>query len=87
MHGDFQNGWETTYALIFIWQFKHHSEVIARSLQNAIDKCNNGNDQTGSGVTEACPFLTVFSANAANECKQDPAVNEKIDGPLGELPG
>ncbi|KAF8884527.1 hypothetical protein BD779DRAFT_779221 [Infundibulicybe gibba] len=55
--------------------------------QNAIDKCNNPNDATGSGSTEACPFLTVVDASVANACKIAPVVDEPIDGQLQRLPG
>ncbi|KAH7929788.1 hypothetical protein BV22DRAFT_1001996 [Leucogyrophana mollusca] len=58
------------------------------ALQNAIDHCNNPNDQTGSGVTEACSYLTVQSATTANACKIDPIVNEPVGGQvLSKLPG
>lgn len=57
------------------------------ALQNAIDKCNNPNDPTGSGNTEACSYLTVQSAAVANTCKISPIVQEEIQGPLAKLPG
>ena len=58
-----------------------------RTLQNAIDKCNNPNDQTGSGITEACSFLTVANTTLADGCKILPTVDETIDGQLTKLPG
>ncbi|KAK7059758.1 WSC domain protein [Favolaschia claudopus] len=57
------------------------------ALQNAIDKCNNPNDQTGNGVAEACPFLTVKSAASSNACKISALVKETVDGTLSALPG
>ncbi|KIJ60662.1 hypothetical protein HYDPIDRAFT_189927 [Hydnomerulius pinastri MD-312] len=58
------------------------------ALQNAINHCNNPNDQTGSGVTEACSYLNVQSATTANDCKINPTVNEITGGqPLSALPG
>lgn len=76
-HGDFQNGYaalnmscEETEGLQL---FPYRWETTA--LQNAIDKCNNKNDDTGSGVTEACKFLTVRKASVANTCKIKAIVN------------
>ncbi|KAG8758416.1 hypothetical protein FRC12_010016, partial [Ceratobasidium sp. 428] len=57
------------------------------ALQNAIDKCNNPNDQTNNGVTEACSFLTVAPAATQNKCKIAAEVKETIDGKLAKLPG
>jgi hypothetical protein len=56
----------------------------ARALQNAINKCNNPN---GSGITEACSFLTVTNATFADKCKLAATVDETIDGQLTRLPG
>jgi hypothetical protein len=50
----------------------HSWDVTA--LQNAIDNCNNPNDDTGKGIAEACRFLTVKSAALANTCKIAPLV-------------
>jgi hypothetical protein len=44
-------------------------------LQNAIDKCNNPNDQTGVGNTTACPYLTVLDPAVSTTCKIKPIVN------------
>ncbi|KAF9473288.1 hypothetical protein BDN70DRAFT_965901 [Pholiota conissans] len=57
------------------------------TLQNAIDKCNNPNDPTGTGITEACSFLTTVNATLASQCQITPIVNEAIDGQLEKLPG
>ena len=57
------------------------------ALQNAIDHCNNPNDATGSGDTEACSYLTVQSSSAANNCKISPSVSETTTGVLYALPG
>ncbi|KAF7333849.1 WSC domain protein [Mycena venus] len=73
-HGDFQNGIQS-----FSWD--------TTALQNAIDQCDNPNDQTGQGITEACRFLTVKPAALSNECKINPVVNEVINGKLTKLPG
>lgn len=56
-------------------------------LQNAIDKCDNENDATGSGNTEACKYLTVLTTATANQCKIAPAVDEVINGTMAKLPG
>lgn len=61
--------------------------LLSRTMQSAIDKCNNPNDQTGQGVTEACSFLTVRTLSTADQCKTAPTVNEVIDGQLDKLPG
>jgi hypothetical protein len=58
-----------------------------QALQNAIDKCNNGDDQTGYGITSACSYFTLANATIANQCKQPPPVDEKVDGQLQYLPG
>ena len=57
------------------------------ALQNAIDQCNNKNDQTGSGVTEACKYLNVISASTADTCKASSAFSEQVGGTLNALPG
>jgi hypothetical protein len=57
------------------------------ALQNAIDKCDNPNDATGDGKTEACQYLNVRQASIANQCKIKPITNEVITGNLTKLPG
>jgi hypothetical protein len=73
------------------------------TLQNALDKCNSPNDQTGSGVTAACSYLTLVDASVATACKIKPIVNvrrvrengfdtymsaqEVVAGNLTKLPG
>jgi len=57
------------------------------ALQNAIDQCNNSNDETGSGVTEACEYLTVIDASVAGTCKTTPVFSEQVGGALDALPG
>ncbi|KAJ7578629.1 hypothetical protein C8J56DRAFT_797132, partial [Mycena floridula] len=54
---------------------------------DAIDKCNNPNNATNDGKTEACKFLTVKSAAESNKCKIPSVVNEGVDGPFAGLPG
>ncbi|PPQ69884.1 hypothetical protein CVT25_005589 [Psilocybe cyanescens] len=72
----------------FSWHADFQNGWDTEALQNAIDKCNNPNDPTGTGITEACSFLTVQSnATLAGECKITPQVNETIDGVLDRLPG
>ena len=57
-------------------------------LQNAIDHCNNPNDDTGAGVIEACKYLNVIPAATANQCKiTNPEVKETVSGTLAKLPG
>ncbi|KAL1745623.1 hypothetical protein HDZ31DRAFT_62936 [Schizophyllum fasciatum] len=68
--------------------FQNGWEIDA--LQNAIDKCDNRNDATGTGSTEACRYLTVQDSNVAGNCKIRPVVNEVIGGAgirLDKLPG
>ncbi|KAJ7896638.1 hypothetical protein B0H14DRAFT_2558007 [Mycena olivaceomarginata] len=71
----------------FSWHGDFQNGWDVTALQNAIDNCNNPNDDTGSGVTEACRFLTVKSAALANTCKIAPLVKEVINGTLAKLPG
>lgn len=57
-------------------------------LQNAIDHCNNPNDDTGAGVIEACKYLNVIPAATANQCKiTNPEVKETVSGTMAKLPG
>jgi len=57
-------------------------------LQNAIDNCDNPNDQTGNGVAEACRFFTIQPAATATKCKTAPVVNEPVGTTkLPKLPG
>ncbi|KAG6851733.1 hypothetical protein C0991_006622, partial [Blastosporella zonata] len=71
----------------YSWHGDFQNGWDTTALQNAIDKCNNPNDQTGSGVTEACPYLTVVQASVADQCEIAPVVKEQIDGTLNKLPG
>ncbi|KAJ7866396.1 hypothetical protein B0H14DRAFT_2504330 [Mycena olivaceomarginata] len=71
----------------FSWHGDFQNGWDVTALQNAIDNCNNPNDDTGSGVAEACRFLTVKSAALANTCKIAPIVKEVINGTLAKLPG
>ncbi|PPQ96696.1 hypothetical protein CVT26_010248 [Gymnopilus dilepis] len=71
----------------YSWHGDFQNGWDTQVLQNAIDKCNNPNDQTAQGVTEACSFLTVTNATTAGECKIAPTVSETIDGLLDKLPG
>ncbi|KAF9534478.1 hypothetical protein CPB83DRAFT_804460 [Crepidotus variabilis] len=56
-------------------------------LQNAIDQCNNPNDQTGNGITEACKYFVMQSAADATKCRINPHVSESTNGTLARLPG
>ncbi|TFK45567.1 hypothetical protein OE88DRAFT_1113852 [Heliocybe sulcata] len=71
----------------YSWHGDFQNGWDTTALQNAIDHCNNPNDQTGSGITEACSYLTVTSAAVANACKITPIVNEQVNGTLTKLPG
>ncbi|KAF8154801.1 hypothetical protein B0H34DRAFT_661187 [Crassisporium funariophilum] len=71
----------------YSWHGDFQNGWDTNALQNAIDKCNNPNDPTGSGITETCPFLTVAQAATADKCKVNAMVNEVVDGQLSKLPG
>ncbi|KAF9458555.1 hypothetical protein BDZ94DRAFT_1270336 [Collybia nuda] len=71
----------------YSWHGDFQNGWDTTALQNAINYCDNPNDQTGSGVTEACRYLTVTSASVANQCKIPPVINEAINGTLARLPG
>ncbi|KAG6903259.1 hypothetical protein C0995_000154 [Termitomyces sp. Mi166 len=71
----------------YSWHGDFQNGWDTTALQNAIDQCNNPNDETGQGVTEACSYLTVVDANVANQCKISPVINEQTDGSLSRLPG
>ncbi|KIM43436.1 hypothetical protein M413DRAFT_381186 [Hebeloma cylindrosporum] len=86
-----KNAWPFVYATGdptgYSWHADFQNGWETTALQNAIDKCNNPNDPTGSGITEACSFLTVTSVGQADKCRLAPVVNEVIDGSLKKLPG
>jgi len=79
--------WSTGDATGYSWHADFQNGWDTQALQSAIDKCNNADDQTGYGITSACSYLTVANATMANQCKQPPAVDEKVDGQLQYLPG
>jgi len=84
-------GWPFVYSTGdptgFSWHGDFQNGWDTTALQNAIDQCNNPNDQTGQGVTEACSFLTVTPAATANLCKIAPAFTEQVTGTMAALPG
>ncbi|TFK68050.1 hypothetical protein BDN72DRAFT_888685 [Pluteus cervinus] len=71
----------------FSWHgdFQNGWDIVA--LQNAIDQCNNASNPTGSGVTEACSFLTVVNASVASTCNITAVVDEPTETNLTNLPG
>ncbi|KAF5310186.1 hypothetical protein D9619_010599 [Psilocybe cf. subviscida] len=79
--------WSTGDPTGFSWHADFQNGWNQTTLQSAIDKCNNPNDQTGQGVAEACSFLTVRTLSTADKCKSTPTVNEAVDGQLDKLPG
>ncbi|QRW06356.1 WSC domain protein [Ceratobasidium sp. AG-Ba] len=85
------DGWPFVYATGdptgYSWHGDFQNGWATTALQNAIDKCNNPNDDTGNGVTEACQYLTVIPASTANQCKIPAEVKETINGKLAKLPG
>ncbi|EAU86359.2 hypothetical protein CC1G_05353 [Coprinopsis cinerea okayama7 len=67
--------------------YGHHGDYIfgweGDSLQRAMDKCHDG-----FGWPEACEELTILSDDDINACKQQPQVDEVVEGEyLPELPG
>ncbi|KAG8728129.1 hypothetical protein FRC12_021989 [Ceratobasidium sp. 428] len=89
------DGWPFVYATGdptgYSWHGDFHNGWDINVLQNAIDQCNNPNDQTFNGITEACKFFTVGDAATQNQCKiaaGDKEVKEAVDGAvLAKLPG
>lgn len=63
------------------------STITCRLLQDAIDDCNNPNDDTGAGVVSACPFFTMIQPDTAMMCQITPVVNEVVNGTLTKLAG
>jgi len=95
---DFANRWDpVTHQWPFVystgdptgysWHGDFQNGWNTTALQNAIDHCNNPNDQTGAGVAAACPYLSVTPADTANLCKISAVVNEVVNGTLDALPG
>jgi len=85
-------GWPFVYATGdptgYSWHGDFQNGWDTTALQNAIDKCNNPNDQTGQGVTEACSFLNVIPAATANTCKIASTFTENVGGAnMTALPG
>ncbi|KAG9089779.1 hypothetical protein FS749_001061 [Ceratobasidium sp. UAMH 11750] len=89
------DGWPFVYATGdptgYSWHGDFQNGWDVNVLQNAIDNCNNPNDDTFNGITEACRFFTVGAAADQNKCKIAAAnkeVKETIDGVvLDKLPG
>lgn len=85
------NAWPFVFSTGDLTGYSSHGDFLngwdVTALQNAIDHCNNPNDATGSGDTEACSYLTVQSSSAANNCKISPSVSETTTGVLYTLPG
>ncbi|KJA22476.1 hypothetical protein HYPSUDRAFT_40849 [Hypholoma sublateritium FD-334 SS-4] len=79
--------WSTGDPTGYSWHGDFQNGWDTTALQNAIDQCNNPNNPTGSGVTEACSFLTVVNATLAGECQIPPTVNEIVNGNMTSLPG
>jgi hypothetical protein len=70
----------------YSWHGDFQNGWDTTALQNAISLCNSTPDQR-AGVTEACPYLTVQTADQGNQCRTAVIVNETIDGVLTKLPG
>ncbi|KAF8158279.1 hypothetical protein B0H34DRAFT_846084 [Crassisporium funariophilum] len=85
------NKWPFVYATGdptgYSWHADFQNGWDTNALQNAIDQCDNPNDETGSGKTEACRFLTVLPVAQADQCRTPAIVKETIDGKLAKLPG
>ncbi|KAF8602380.1 hypothetical protein BDV93DRAFT_545387 [Ceratobasidium sp. AG-I] len=80
--------WATGDPTGYSWHGDFQNGWETAALQNAIDFCNNPNDDTGNGVVEACKYLTVIPAATANQCKiTNPEVTETVSGTLAKLPG
>jgi len=59
-------------------------------LQDAIDKCNNPNDETINGVIDACKVFALQERSEAADCKIEPVIDEVTGGDgvvLDRLPG
>ncbi|PPQ99226.1 hypothetical protein CVT24_009245 [Panaeolus cyanescens] len=79
----FSNGDPTGYSSHAFFQNGWDAQV----LQNAIDRCNNPDDDTGHGDPKACQFFTVKSPDDAMACKIEPSVKDSFEGVLDKLPG
>uniref|UniRef100_A0A0W0FVT9 DUF1996 domain-containing protein n=1 Tax=Moniliophthora roreri TaxID=221103 RepID=A0A0W0FVT9_MONRR len=85
------DGWPFVYATGDATGYSFHGDFQngwdVNVLQNAIDKCNNPNDDTINGVADACSYFTMIPAAKALSCQLPPVVNEEVNGPFAKLPG
>ncbi|KAG9088375.1 hypothetical protein FRC06_002059 [Ceratobasidium sp. 370] len=89
------DGWPFVYATGdptgYSWHGDFQNGWDVNVLQSAIDNCNNPNDDTFNGITEACKYFNVGTAATQNQCKiaaTGKEVKETIDGVvLDKLPG
>ncbi|KAG7086206.1 hypothetical protein E1B28_002170 [Marasmius oreades] len=85
------DGWPFVYATGDPTGYSLHADFQngwdVTVLQEAIDECNNPNDQTINGVVDACKRFTVIPAATAKTCQLSAVVNEPVSGSLSKLPG
>ncbi|KAI3610099.1 wsc domain [Moniliophthora roreri] len=85
------DGWPFVYATGDATGYSFHGDFQngwdVNVLQNAIDKCNNPNDDTINGVADACSYFTMIPAANAASCQLPSVVNEEVKGPFAKLPG
>ncbi|KAF8753690.1 hypothetical protein RHS01_06668 [Rhizoctonia solani] len=79
--------WSTGDATGYSWHGDFQNGWDTQVLQTAIDTCNNPNDDTGSGVIEACKALVLQDDAVSKTCKAVPELTETIGGQLTKLPG
>ncbi|KAJ3513199.1 hypothetical protein NMY22_g15113 [Coprinellus aureogranulatus] len=88
----FNDMWPTDGTQPFLYSmgdptgYGHHGDYMfgweGDALQRAMDTCTEFN-----GVPSYCKALTVQSDEEINKCKQEPCVEEPVDGYLRALPG
>ncbi|KAK7045819.1 hypothetical protein VNI00_007228 [Paramarasmius palmivorus] len=85
------DGWPFVYATGDATGYSFHGDFQngwdVNVLQNAIDYCNNPNDDTINGVADACSYFKMIPAAQAQSCQLSSVVQEGVDGPFAKLPG
>ncbi|KAF7419237.1 hypothetical protein PC9H_001824 [Pleurotus ostreatus] len=85
------DGWPFVYSTGdptgYSWHGDFQNGWDVTVLQDAIDHCNNANDDTANGVVSACPLFTIIDAATADQCDLAASVRESVVSNSTKLPG